>query len=288
MGKIMFVRSCVCAGLILICCFYSVRSQSECRIDQPIKATELRGRVLFETNGELFSVSNADVSVNEKGKEAFFGILDAKPDADGYFSIKGLKPGKYYLSIESMVGIISLLEFEIVEKLNNRSVESQIEFIFSGLGQRCYIKTVKTFDNTTVKGKSAISPWAGISEISLERTGCFGTCPVYKITLRKDGTATYVGNSYARRRGTFDGKLEYGFEKLAELIYRQGFSNLENTYDSPFTDLDTAIVTVIKDGKVKTVSDYGSAAPVELWGIERLIDSISEEIVWKKKKRGKR
>src|SRR6187397_348614 len=29
--------------------------------------------------------------------------------------------------------------------------------------------------------------------MSLARTGCFGTCPVYTVTIRNDGTATYVG-----------------------------------------------------------------------------------------------
>jgi hypothetical protein len=264
-----------------------VSAQDDCSIDRAMLATELKGRVLFETNGELFSVRNAEVSVSEKGKEFFFGILDVKPDSDGYFTIKGLKPGKYYLSIDSMVGHISLLEFEIVGKTDSRVAETQSEFILYGLGRKCNVKTVKTFEKTAINGSTALSAWAGISEISLERTGCFGNCPIYKVTLRRDGTATYLGKRFSRRDGVFHGKLGYGFERLAEFLYQQGFFNLDENYSAPFTDLDTAIVTVVSDGKTKAVTDYGSAAPVELWGLEKLIDSISEEITWKQEKRGR-
>ena len=34
------------------------------------------------------------------------------------------------------------------------------------------------------------------TEISLERTGCFGFCPRYKIALRADGSVTYAGPGY--------------------------------------------------------------------------------------------
>lgn len=282
----MFLRSRLLpyAFFIVLGFAFNNWSQGDCKVDRPIVVSELQGRLLLEINKEVFSVTNAEVSISEKGKEAFFGIADVKPDADGYFTIKGLKPGKYYLSVDSLVGHMSLFEFEVVGNDSNRIIENQREFVFFGSEPRCGIRTVKSFDKNAVKNKTAISAWGKITEISLERTGCFGSCPIYKITLRSDGSATYVGKRYSPREGAFQGKFEYGFEKLAELLYRQGFFNLENEYNAPFTDLDTTIVTVTQDGKAKAVRDYGSAAPVELWGVEQLIDSLSEKIVWKKEK----
>src|SRR5437868_598498 len=42
-----------------------------------------------------------------------------------------------------------------------------------------------------------------ITEISFERTPCFGTCPVDKLVLRADGTATYTGTRYVERMGEY-------------------------------------------------------------------------------------
>ena len=38
-----------------------------------------------------------------------------------------------------------------------------------------------------------------LTEISLERTPCFGSCPVDKVVLRPDGTATYIGRRFVER-----------------------------------------------------------------------------------------
>src|ERR1700746_1609053 len=34
--------------------------------------------------------------------------------------------------------------------------------------------------------------------ISLERTGCYGSCPAYTVTIRGDGSVTYVGKNYGK------------------------------------------------------------------------------------------
>ena len=38
-------------------------------------------------------------------------------------------------------------------------------------------------------------------EITLERTACFGICPVYSVTLCGDGTVRYVGERFVRVEG---------------------------------------------------------------------------------------
>lgn len=43
------------------------------------------------------------------------------------------------------------------------------------------------------------SSQTGISEIAIEGTGCFGSCPIYTLILRSDGTATYMGRRNIRR-----------------------------------------------------------------------------------------
>jgi hypothetical protein len=128
-----------------------------------------------------------------------------------------------------------------------------------------------------------------ITEITLERKECYGGCPVYKVVLRKDGTAIYTGIKYVPRMGEYRGKsyaYDYYFATLAKFIESQGYFDLKDNYSSSWTDQDTAITSVIDGAKRKTVVNYGHAAPIKLWGIETAIDGIVEHIQWEKVKIG--
>ena len=56
-----------------------------------------------------------------------------------------------------------------------------------------------------------------ITEVTLERTPCFGYCPSYKVTLKSDGTIIYEGKKFVQMMGTYKGEV-YNFERLAQLI----------------------------------------------------------------------
>lgn len=112
-----------------------------------------------------------------------------------------------------------------------------------------------------------------ITEVTLERTACFGTCPSYKVTLRRDGTISYDGRRFVELQGRYEGTF-YGFDRLAQLIVARGYFNFKDNYDINATDLPSAITSVVRGGKRKTITNYGDAGPVELWGIETAIDGI--------------
>lgn len=122
-----------------------------------------------------------------------------------------------------------------------------------------------------------------ITEITLERTPCYGTCPVDKTVLRSDGTAEYTGTRHVTRKGSFKGKVGgVEFQKLAKLLAKKKFFDLKDRYDAPITDNPTIITTVVRGGKAKKVSNYANAAPKELEGIEKKIIEVMEKIEWKK------
>jgi len=112
-----------------------------------------------------------------------------------------------------------------------------------------------------------------ITEVTLERTACFGYCPTYKVTLRRDGSISYNGIKFVEPEGAYEGTA-YGFDRLAELILSRGYFNLKDRYTIKATDLPSAITSVVRGGKRKTITNYGDTGPVELWGIEMAIDGI--------------
>jgi hypothetical protein len=122
-----------------------------------------------------------------------------------------------------------------------------------------------------------------VNEITLERTMCYGSCPVYRVILRKDGNAIYEGKDNVNKLGRFTGILDaYDFERLVELMEKLNFLGMEERYSAPVTDGADIITTVFYDGKVKIVDNYADAGPMEVWAIEKVIDGIIEDIYWEK------
>jgi hypothetical protein len=132
-------------------------------------------------------------------------------------------------------------------------------------------------------------PTAGkaITSIRLARGPCYGTCPVYSVTLRRDGSAQYVGEEFVDRLGTHRGEVYEGtFEYLAAAIEELGFFDLADSYAEPVTDQATATTTVVRSRRRTRVSNYGNAGPWQLWAVEMLIDAVVETVEWRPSGRG--
>jgi hypothetical protein len=72
------------------------------------------------------------------------------------------------------------------------------------------------------------------------------------------------------------------FANLSYLLHRARFFDLPNEYACIGCPADRAyvVLSVVAAGKTKTVIDYGVERPVELWGIQQAIDSVSKSIQW--------
>lgn len=121
----------------------------------------------------------------------------------------------------------------------------------------------------------------GITEIGIERTGCFGTCPIYTFIVKSDGTFRYKGFMYVEREGEFTGTIHVGyFHQLARFVKESGYMELKDRYARPVTDNATIYTMVVMNGQRKTVGNYASGGPAKLWAIEQLIDSLMSKAKW--------
>lgn len=116
-----------------------------------------------------------------------------------------------------------------------------------------------------------------VTSIKIERTPCFGTCPVYKATLVPNGDVTYFGERYVPKLGSWKGRAsDVAFRRLSRLSEKLGFFRLKNSYSAPITDLPTTIVTITRGANVKRVSCYGEE-PDEFWILALAIDSVLKQ-----------
>jgi len=122
-----------------------------------------------------------------------------------------------------------------------------------------------------------------ITEITLERTPCFGHCPSYVVKVTSDGDVDYEGRVFAPRQGHFSAKIAAKeFKALADKAKAIGFFGLEDRYDRLATDLPSAITTVVQGDKKKRIADYGRSGPESLQRFVKMIDEVVNKATdWK-------
>lgn len=118
--------------------------------------------------------------------------------------------------------------------------------------------------------------------ITLSRSECFGSCPVYELTLHSDGRAELKAVSGLDKKGTFEGTVNlFSYGKLCYLMEQLRFTELKPRYEGNWPDAATVIVTASTGDKEYSVSDYSEIGPIELWAIQQTIDNIRHEIAWR-------
>ena len=111
--------------------------------------------------------------------------------------------------------------------------------------------------------------------ITLERTACFGVCPVYTVKMQGDGAVTYDGLQFVRVPGAHAWTVDpAAVLALARDMEKAGFFEMKNEYVMPVTDMPTTYVTLTNGGRTKRIKDY-MGAPQALTEIEARIDEIS-------------
>jgi hypothetical protein len=108
---------------------------------------------------------------------------------------------------------------------------------------------------------SAIAPYLAsfnVVSISLDRSGCYGFCPSYRLTLRADGNATFTGTNFVRYGGTYVTSLRPAwFPRFADVLYKRGmFESRSPQID--VVDAQRITVTVaFKRGAAATTTSFG-------------------------------
>jgi hypothetical protein len=126
--------------------------------------------------------------------------------------------------------------------------------------------------------------------ITLERGSCFGTCPVYRLTVDGAGKVGYEGKAHVAVVGPASAAIPQSeVRRLLAEFDRAGFDQLANRYTSGqpscpsyAPDSPTAITSLTRSGATKRVEhDYGCAdVPRALTALERLIDDVVGSDRW--------
>ncbi|HEY93685.1 MAG TPA: hypothetical protein G4O15_01945 [Dehalococcoidia bacterium] len=120
--------------------------------------------------------------------------------------------------------------------------------------------------------------------ITLERTACYGFCPIYSLTIHGNGTVIYEGQDFVETTGRVETVISK--EKVKQLISefeKTDYDSLKDSYtERTITDAPSVITSITRNGKTKTIEHYQGDfnAPEKLTELEDKIDEIVNSKQW--------
>ncbi len=118
------------------------------------------------------------------------------------------------------------------------------------------------------------------ASIVLSKTACFGTCPIYQMTINGNGLATFEGERFTDKIGSFSKQLtEQETKDLFRQLATYDWNSFQDSYPAQVTDLPSVIFHFnFKDVK-KKVSVRGEHPPT-LDVINNMLSNIAESDGW--------
>ncbi len=119
--------------------------------------------------------------------------------------------------------------------------------------------------------------------ISIERTGCFGKCPVYRAVIMSDGTASYEGTRDVEKKGKHTAKINCkSFNALIKQAGEIKFLEFADKYPTDarlIADLPALNIS-FNDGKTTKKVLGKQAAPPAYYEFGKAIDAALNEAKW--------
>ncbi len=111
---------------------------------------------------------------------------------------------------------------------------------------------------------------------SIQRTACFGQCPMYKTTYMDNGEVIHIGKRFVEKIGTYSTLLDVEeINSIKERAVEYGYFELDSLYPTPISDFPSCITEVQINGKRKRVINRRNP-PDELKAFELFLDSLLE------------
>ena len=128
----------------------------------------------------------------------------------------------------------------------------------------------------------ALRPTSKVS-ITLERTGCFGSCPAYVVTVSTDGIE-FNGSGWVVASGKHkDSANADAVRDLAKRFISADFYSMDSKYVASVTDNPAHILSIAIDGHEKRVVDYVGewvGMPEVITELEDAVDTFARTERW--------
>jgi hypothetical protein len=121
--------------------------------------------------------------------------------------------------------------------------------------------------------------------IEMSKGPCYGTCPVFTITVYEKGVVAYKGERHSDKLGLYVKVLKKAsYQKLVNAFAQANLWQYKDVYKSQVPDFQTVTLTYYEEGDIKTIvgKDGRPAAVLEL---EQMLDQLAAEDGWELKEK---
>lgn len=117
----------------------------------------------------------------------------------------------------------------------------------------------------------------------LEKTACFGKCPVYQLSIDANGKANLKGEKFMDLIGDYQRQLsDEEFLKLTTAFDNANFFAFKDEYEGRRSDGPTTFISFSKSEQTKKIK-ASSPIPADLKALIKLLDNLVKETsTWKK------
>ena len=126
-----------------------------------------------------------------------------------------------------------------------------------------------------------------ITKIEYQTSGCFGSCPIFDMTIEATRHAVWDAKYYNKINnkqvtGKFSTTIsEEKLNEIIQLLNYMDFTNAKDEYAVNWTDDQTATLKITYDnGKTKSIRDYGFIGTYGLNRVYHLLSSLRENQQW--------
>jgi Domain of unknown function (DUF6438) len=119
---------------------------------------------------------------------------------------------------------------------------------------------------------------------SIERSPCFGKCPVFKAVILNSGKAVYEGRSSVKKLGMFTGLVsEAQIKLLQQKAMDLKMDTLLAEYVNPhLADFPSHKVSFLIKGELKSIYIMSTDPPLPVTEYEQLLEETLDQVNWTK------
>lgn len=140
-----------------------------------------------------------------------------------------------------------------------------------------FILLAATCRPLTTKDLSELEP-----RIKMFKGPCFGSCPVYTLTIYEGGIVSYEGQRFTNRVGLHTKLIEATvYRDLIKAFEAADMWSFQNAYKAQIPDMATVTVTYFKDGESKAVKGK-DGRPAKIVELEKMLTTIAESGGWER------
>lgn len=157
--------------------------------------------------------------------------------------------------------------------LNKEKVTLKVTEIATGQTVIKSITTAPTNDNSR-----------DYKVFGFEKTPCYGTCPVYKVSINKSGKATYRGIANTERQGDWETTIDGDtMKKLKEAAFKANYFELSRKYPIEGEVADASrTITYFRSGDTEMSVNHTLGGPDSLVKFEEYLEKTIANLKWTK------